>query len=166
MGEITYRDLQPQDFEALHEMVSIWEVTRQLGSWPWPADPEFTRKRATPFEGDGFVWAICENDRLVGTMGIANGEIGYNLHPRLQGRGIGSAAARRAIDHAFANDPKLAFIRAGTWIDNVPSHRLLLRLGFQHRQTRYLPSVARGLPVQCRSYKLFKANYGSHQSAP
>lgn len=54
VGAVTYRAVRPQDFDALHALVSLWDVTRNLGSWPWPPDPEFTAKRCQPFEGDGF----------------------------------------------------------------------------------------------------------------
>ena len=48
---LTFRDLMPHDAPALHAIVSGWEVVRQLGSWPWPADYDQTLARAVPYAG-------------------------------------------------------------------------------------------------------------------
>ena len=68
MADITYRTVRESDFDAMHRIVSHWDVVRQLGGWPWPPDPDFTRTRAQAYKGNGFVWAICDDDRLIGTM--------------------------------------------------------------------------------------------------
>ena len=63
------------------KLVSIWEVTRNLGTWPWPADEEFTRSQCGPLNGDGFVWGICKDDTLIGTVGVKNGGLLLDIQP-------------------------------------------------------------------------------------
>ena len=146
MPDLTYRNIRPGDFDDLHAMVSHWSVTRQLGGWPWPADPDFTRSRCKPYEGDGFIWAICVDDRLIGTVGVTNGDLGYMLNPAHHGQGIMRRAARAAVDHAFQTSDR-DHLTGSTWYDNPTSARLLERLGFVHWQTTYIRSRARGFPV-------------------
>lgn len=157
MDDVTFRDFRADDYDALWDIATRWDVVRQLGGWKWPACPTQVRDWCKPYAKDnGFVQAICQDDHLIGTIGVTDGEIGYTLNTSAHGQGIGTKAARWAINRAFDADPDLALIRAGTWHDNPASHHLLLKLGFQHRQTRYIHARARGLPTLCRSYKLWR----------
>lgn len=152
----TYRLIRPGDFEDLSRIAQDWEVVRQLGGWRWPYDADQIRDRSRPYEGCGFVWAICVDDRLVGTVGITKGSLGYVLRRDLQRRGIVTRAVHAALETAFA-DPKLGAIAATTWHDNLGSHKILIRLGFTHWQTRYEHALARGLPTLSRHYRLTRA---------
>lgn len=114
MVDLTYRPLEPTDLPALTDIVSNWEVVRQLGSWPWPHDAEFTASRCKSHVGDGFVWGIIHVGRLVGTNGVTDGRIGYSLRRDRWGRGIMSMAAQDAVSHAFST-PTLAAIHGDFW---------------------------------------------------
>ncbi|MFQ1700862.1 GNAT family N-acetyltransferase [Loktanella agnita] len=160
MTEITYRNIVPDDLNDLHEIMSHWSVVRQLGGWPWPADPAFTKSRCKAFAGNGFVWGICQNDRVIGMVGVTNAEIGYVLHPDFHGRGIVSRAARHACDHAFDKDG-CAEINASTWGDNPGSAHLLGKLGFRHWRTGYERSKARGYPVITHYWRLTRRDRDS-----
>lgn len=153
MHDVTYRDLGKDDLPVLHEIGSHWHVVRQLGSWPWPPDPAFTLSRCRPYRGTGFVWAVCRNDRLIGTMAVTGGELGYMFAPDTHGQGIATVCARDAIAHAFANYswPEL---RAVCWHDNRASARVLGKCGFVHWQTLYEQSKARRLPVLTHRFRL------------
>ena len=158
MADITYRDLRPDDLEDLTTLVLHWPVVRQLGSWPWPPDPALTESRCKPFAGDGFVWAICRDDRLIGTVGVTQGDLGYMLIPAQQGQGIMVRAACTAVDHAFATQDR-DVITGSSWYDNPASYRILQRLGFQHWQTRYVRSKARGVPTLVHHLRLTRATW-------
>lgn len=160
MGDISYRPLRETDFEALHTIVSIWDVTRNLGGWPWPADPDYTRSRCKPYVGEGFVVAICDDDRLIGTLGVTNGSIGYQLSPTHHRRGIMKAAATYAINRGF-NDLGHETISATTWHDNEASHRLLLGLGFRQYKTIYERGATRNYPTLARYYRLPRNRWDS-----
>lgn len=56
-------------------------------------------------------------------------EIGWRLHPDSWGRGIGSEAARRVLDHAWAGG--LTRLVAVTHPLNLPSQRLAERIGMR-----------------------------------
>lgn len=164
MADLTYRSVQPRDFDALSVMMSDWLVVRQLGGWPWPYDADFTRSRCQPYEGEGFVWAICIADQLVGTVGVTNGDLGYVLAAAHHDKGIMSRAARAAVDHAFETT-KRDYLTGSTWYDNAASYRLLQKLGFRHWQTRYTHAKARKMPTLVHHHRLTRADWDRLRSA-
>jgi RimJ/RimL family protein N-acetyltransferase len=164
MVELTYRSLEPDDFENLSEVVSHWSVVRQLGGWPWPPDPAFTMGRTKPYDGEGFVWAICANNALCGTIGVTNGDLGYMLSPAQHGKGIMGQAARAAIDHAFASGDR-DVLTGSTWHDNAASYRLLQSLGFQHWQSRYMHAKARARPTMVYHLRLTRSDWDRLRTA-
>lgn len=157
MPELTYRDLAPDDTDALHAIMSDWSVVRQLGGWPWPPSRAFTASRSVPYaKGDGFIWGVFADGVLAGTVGVTGGWLGYAFSPRFQGQGIGGRSVRHGITHAFERFD-LARIEANTWDDNRPSYALLQKLGFTHWQTHYEHAKARGLPVLCHEHRLTRS---------
>ena len=143
-ARLWYRDLQPFDAEALHEIVSNWDVVRQLGSFPWPADPAFTATRAMPYSGDGFAWGVHLAGALIGTVAVTKGELGYMIAPAQWGKGFATEACRFALTHAFEILP-LDEITAGVWADNAASRGLLTKLGFEGTAETNEMSKARGV---------------------
>lgn len=85
--------------------------------------------------------ATADTDRLVGDLGLhvsadaESAEIGYTLAPQWQGRGLATAAVREAVLLLFAATP-VARIVGVTDARNLPSARLLERVGFACRETR------------------------------
>ena len=143
-ARLSFRDLQPADTADLHAIVSDWAVVRQLGSFPWPADPGFTATRAVPYRGIGFAWGICLAGALIGTVAVTKGELGYMIAPAYWRQGYAAEACRVALNHAFgALD--LAEITAGVWADNAASQALLAKLGFEITAQTSEMSKARGV---------------------
>ena len=165
MAELTYRDLGANDFDALHRIGSQWSVVRQLGGWPWPPNPAFTRGRCKPFAGEGFVWAVCQQDQLIGTMAVTKGELGYMFAPEVHGRGIATQAAHHAIAKAWA-DYDWSVLKASVWYDNPASAAVLRKCGFVHWQSRYTRSLARGLPTMVFHYRLTRNDWDRLRTAP
>jgi RimJ/RimL family protein N-acetyltransferase len=153
MGDLTYRAIGAGDFDALHGIVSHWAVVRQLGGWPWPANPSFTQGRCKPYTGTGFVHGVCLHGKLIGSMAVTGGELGYMFAPQTHRRGIATRAAKDAIAQAFA-EYDWPTLRAGCWHDNAASARVLTKCGFTHWQTRFEHSKARGYPVITHHYRL------------
>ena len=88
--------------------------------------------------GEGLMWAITLKDdpKLIGTIGIWNikkekdeAEIGYELLPRYQGKGIMLEALKAAIKYAFETIG-LKTIVAESNINNQRSINLLQKCGF------------------------------------
>lgn len=87
---------------------------------------------------DCYYWAICckNTNKLMGTTCLWNiseedtkGEIGYELHPDYQGKGIMHEAVSAVIDFAF-NALHFAELTATTKPENVASIKLLDKHGF------------------------------------
>lgn len=80
-------------------------------------------------------------DVLVGDIGLhlsddsQTGEVGFTLAPASQGHGVASAAVKEALQLLFAATP-VSRILGITDVRNMPSVRLLERLGFECRETR------------------------------
>ena len=58
--------------------------------------------------------------------------IGYGVHGDLRGQGLSVETAFAVIDQAFKHHAELKEIRAHTDAKNVPSMRVLEKLGFSH----------------------------------
>lgn len=163
-ARLTLRPLGPDDFAALHDIVSDWQVVRQLGSWPWPPDPKFTRSRCG-LAGDapGFVFAIEQDGRMVGTVGLHESKlgvagIGYSLHRSKHGSGIMTEAVFAALDHGFATYP-WDQVEATVWHDNPASARILQKAGFTRGPDLTEHSVARGVETKMHSFTLSRGDY-------
>lgn len=155
-ARLTYRSLQATDLEALHGLVSHWEVVRQLASWPWPPERDFTRTRAQPYTGHGFVWGVFRDGRLIGTVGITD-DLGYMFSPNVWGQGYGEEACRTAIAQAFKTDRD--HLVAGIWADNLASLGLLRKLGFRVVEDDRTLNMARGVEVAGHGLRLERADW-------
>lgn len=158
--EVAYRRVRPEDFDAMHSLVSEWEVARNLGSWPWPPDTAFTHKRCVPFEGDGFLWAICVADRLIGTVSVVRGELGYMLHPDHQGQGVVTCAVQDALCHAF-DALNMRDVHSEIWADNAASRHILTQAGFTLSREYMDHSIARNEATASETYTLSHATWVS-----
>ncbi len=83
-------------------------------------------------------WAITlkDGDTLIGTICMWNisfennmAEIGYELHPDFQGKGLMHEAIRKVIEYGF-NKMKLEIITACTYADNRRSTNVLIKNNF------------------------------------
>lgn len=109
------REYSPEDFEAIHEILSDPETMRH---YPKPFDESRTRQwiawNLENYQDYGFgLWAVVlkETGRLIGDCGLTlqniDGEtlpeIGYHIHKKYWRQGFGSEAARAVRDWAFQN---------------------------------------------------------------
>ena len=152
-GVITYREVGPQDFDALFALVSIWDVTRNLGSWSWPPDEALARERTQPFQGEGFVWVMCKDGAFIGTVSVVRGALGYMLHPDHHGKGIMQNAVRDALSNAFESSG-VQEVTADIWADNVASKHILTKFGFTLTVQEVVHALARDEPTESETYRL------------
>jgi RimJ/RimL family protein N-acetyltransferase len=100
-------------------------------------------------------------DRLVGDIGLylsedsSIGEVGFTLEPSAQGRGIASRAVSEALQLMFSAT-NVARIVGVTDERNLPSIRLLERLGFEFMESRRV--VYRGKPCKELVYALLRGD--------
>jgi ribosomal-protein-alanine N-acetyltransferase len=103
--------------------------------------------------------AIAERETggLVGDIGLhlnvdgTEAEIGFSMDPAAQGRGLATEAVRMALAVLFASTD-VARVVATTDARNVPSIRLLERLGMQRVQT--VAAMFRGEPCTEHKYSI------------
>tara|TARA_R110002095_G_scaffold113805_1_gene99328 strand:- start:67 stop:564 length:498 start_codon:yes stop_codon:yes gene_type:complete len=127
---IALHNFRPDDFAPMLDIVADYRVVEMVGSWPWPAQPAFTKMRLTTPEAQaGKVQAICVNGVLAGTIGLVRGEIGYLLGRRFWGQGFASKAVAGFLAELHARfGPQV--LEAGAYADNPASARVLEKLGF------------------------------------
>ncbi len=95
-------------------------------------------------KNDAMFWAITlkDNLKLIGTVSLWNisieyskAEIGYELLPQFQGKGIMHEAIAKVIQFGFEN-MKLQTIEAFTHLENIQSAKLLEKSNFT-RDTKF-----------------------------
>lgn len=150
------RRVHPRDRAAFQAYRSLPELGRYQG-WSPMLDAEALAfldqmHRAPLFTPGQWIQlgiAEPESDALVGDIGLylsedgASGEVGFTLQPSAQGRGVASRAVREAIRLFFAATSATRVLGI-TDERNLPSIRLLVRLGFDFIERRQV--VLRGQP--------------------
>lgn len=139
------RKLVRDDAEALFATLSdpkqcefmlraAFTTVEELGDWL--CDPEWTGRSWSAFDkaSGEFVARIVAAPKEDGTA-----ELGYVTALHRQGEGIAVECAHRLLEHLFEVDRQHRVI-AGTDPRNIPSNRILEKLGFR-REAHFLQSV-------------------------
>lgn len=136
------RAFRDDDVDALFAIYSDARVMRYWSFAAWTERRQAEEKLALIArqvrETEMFPWAIADrqDDRLIGGVTLfaidrthRRGEIGYNLHPDHQGKGLANEAVRLALRFAF---DRLGLERIEADIDprNEASCRFVEKLGF------------------------------------
>lgn len=163
MVEITterlfWRRADPGDLDALHALVSDYEVVKDTATWPSPPDRAFSAGRCVPFDLDkGLVGHVFLAGSLIGAMGVNGGEtggvLGYMFARAHWGRGYATEIGRALVAAAFA---RYAWpeISACVFDVNPASARVLEKLGFEVTGHCAGPSAARGATLPMRTFRL------------
>lgn len=161
---VVLRRHEPRDHARIVEACSAPETRQWLGELPQP----YTHSDAESFvagleerhaNGTAVTWAMADpdSDGLVGTISLfdirdgRDAEIGYWVHPEACGRGVGTAACRLALRHAFValEDGGLGLerVRALAAEHNTGSRRVLEKAGltYQGRERRLVVVDGGGL---------------------
>lgn len=153
------RRAQPGDLDALHALVSHYDVVKMTATWPWPADRAFTAGRSVPFAADkGMVGPVFQRGQLVGVMGVSSldaerAELGYMFAPEVWGMGFATEMGRELIAHCW----KIygwSEITACVFDDNGASDRVLEKLGFAYEGPCRGYCRARDQELPTRTYRL------------
>ncbi len=157
------RPFQPDDFAPFHAMVSDYEIVKMLGNWPYPAQPEYTRARMfTPEAKAGAVMVIEVGGAFAGTIGGADGGIGYALAREYWGRGLASWALGEMLDRMF-DGTALAAATACVWHGNPASERVLIKNGFRMIGECEDFCKARNERLKNNSFRLSRADWARAQ---
>jgi RimJ/RimL family protein N-acetyltransferase len=152
-ARLTLRPYEEGDLTALHDMFGRADVCRYLLWEPMDLDQARAllerRVRQTRIESDGdaILLAAVEaaTGRTVGELMLRlvsgehrQGEIGWSLHPDVQGRGLATEGAREVLRLGFG-EMGLHRIVAKTDPRNVASLRVMERLGMR-REAQFVDS--------------------------
>ncbi len=124
-----------------------FDVSRWLSSVPHPFTADdlrlFTLKGESRWPN---MAAITLSGEFIGALGTGGG-LGYWLKPEFWGRGIISEAAAALVDFYFENTSEEQ-LKAGHFIGNAASARVLAKLGFVEvaRDTQPCAAQGRDLP--------------------
>ena len=137
------RQSRPSDAEAIFAVLSQEAVTRHYNLSPLTSVEQaqaLVERRAAAFgRRERIRWAIArrEDDVVVGSCGFvhwdrndARAEIGYELAPQWQGRGVMRESLSAMLGFGFG-PMRLNRVEALVVPENAPSQHLLSRLGFE-----------------------------------
>ncbi len=137
------RQIEAEDLQQVYSLRSDEQVNLFLDRKPALSEDDakiFIDKIIKAVEQNEVIyWAIClkENPRLVGTIGLfdfsstcQSAEIGFELNPFYQHKGIMHEALSLVIPYAFQT-LELKTISAFSTADNINSIRLLEKNGFR-----------------------------------
>ena len=142
------RQSRPDDAEATLAVLSSEAVCRYYDLSPLALPEEaadLIAGRAAAFERHERIrWALArrEDDVVIGSCGLSRwdeaagqAEVGYELAPASQGRGLMREALTAILGFGF-DRMRLRRVEANVVPDNEPSRRLLRRLGFHEVELR------------------------------
>lgn len=157
---LTLRRAHPDDLEAMHLLVSDFEVSKMTASWPSPPDRGFTATRCQPMDpAKGMAGPVFAGGEMVGMMGVHDDPkgpgLGYAFRRDHWGKGYATEIGRALIAHTWATYdwPSL---RGCVFDDNAGSSRVLEKLGFKFSEQSEGPCKARGGPQSMRIYHLHR----------
>jgi len=140
---LTLRRFSCDDSQQLFKLDNDPEVMRYInGGIPTPMEVINTRSLPLMLNHDGSpfgFWAAQRNasDEFIGWFSLrttgpdeTQAELGYRLHRSAWGKGYASEGSRALLSTAFANSD-LATVTAQTYEKNLPSQRVLEKLGMQ-----------------------------------
>lgn len=162
-ARLTLRPGWPEDAPALTQTIAHEAVVANLSRAPWPYALEDAEEfLAKPRAADDARFVILGHEadypRIIGTIAVwfqdDAYELGYWLTPAAWGRGYATEAGRVMIQmarHALG----VKHIRAGHFVDNPASGRVLTKLGFRPTGA-VVPrfSLARGAEAPCAVFEL------------
>jgi L-phenylalanine/L-methionine N-acetyltransferase len=141
--EITVRHAEPADYEALHRIMSGPKAAAGTLQLPLQPVEVWRRRLAEPPEGL-FMLVACVEGEVVGNLGLHTspnrprirhaGSIGMAVRDDWQGRGVGTALLRTALDLAD-NWLNLSRVELTVYSDNAAGIALYEKFGFETEGT-------------------------------
>ena len=141
--EITVRHAEPDDYEAMHRIMSAPKVAAGTLQLPLQSAEAWRKRLAEPPEGL-FLLVACVDGEVVGNLGLEThpnrprmrhaGSIGMAVRDDWQGRGVGTALLRAALDLAD-NWLNLSRVELTVYTDNAAGIALYEKCGFEMEGT-------------------------------
>ena len=133
------RRAEPDDYSAIHEIFSCPKAFAGTLQLPYQSREHWRQRLAKPEDGTYYLVAVVA-DRVVGMLGLHTfpnkprrrhvAALGIGVHDDWQGKGIGTALMRAAIDMAD-NWLNLTRLELEVYTDNEAAIGLYERFGFE-----------------------------------
>ncbi|HEY8421626.1 MAG TPA: GNAT family N-acetyltransferase [Thermoclostridium sp.] len=136
---LTIRKFCTEDFDDFAELIRDKMASEYaIYDYPFPTDDESLKKILDYFTGTDEFYAVelTGTNKVIGFLTLNNcGEegvrnLGYCLHTLYQGKGYGTEAVSEIIRYA-KEELKIKKLITGTAKNNIPSVRLLSKVGFK-----------------------------------
>lgn len=135
--EITVRHIEPGDYTAIHAIYASPKVIWGTLQLPFPSAEQWRKRLSEPPEGL-YNLVACADSEVVGQLGLHTSirprrrhvaNLGMAVRDDWQGKGIGSALMRAAVDlsEQWLNIER---IQLDVYTDNEPAVRLYQKFGF------------------------------------
>ena len=172
LGEFKLRDLMLSDKQGYFDMMSDPEVTKFQSDEDIPVSLEESENEIKFWGGlfyrkQSVFWSVAdsETDKFMGTVGYNNwnfnnrrGEISYDLKREYWRKGIMTKALTNALVFGFKN-MELYRIEARTMMDNIPSQKLLEKIGFKMEGIQRGYRIIRNEPVDVALYSIIRPDF-------
>lgn len=148
---------------ALVALLNDWELIKNTAALPFP----FTERDADEWLAQDEDQMACDRILLRKAVALANGGpligavdlferdgeacVAYWIGRSYWGKGYATEAARALLTHVFATT-RIDHVRAGIFVENAASARVLEKLGFQVRGEFDIDAPERGGPRRVRRY--------------
>lgn len=152
--KIAIRAAEAGDYEALAQLHADRNAYSQTLQLPYPSHELWRQRLARQDDAHHLLVAIIGGD-LVGSLGLTRytrarrahvGEIGMAVRDAWQGKGVGSALMRAALDLAD-NWLGLRRLELQVYIDNVSAIALYRKFGFEVEGTHRAHAIRNGAYV-------------------
>ncbi|HMM30647.1 MAG TPA: GNAT family N-acetyltransferase [Clostridia bacterium] len=162
------RAWQESDAADVVHAINNKEVLNNLRDGiPYPyslADAEsFIRSRLDVDKNEAFAWAITDNGRVIGSIGIfrkgnihrLTAEMGYYLAEDFWGKGIATEAVREAVSYVFLHTD-IVRVYAEPFARNLASCRVLEKAGFTFEGVLRKNAIKNGEILDMRLYSIVR----------
>lgn len=144
--KIQLKILEKADAQNLHALRTNPEVTkyikRDINKTLLDMEDYIEEKLSDPKKPMFFTIKTLDNNEFAGTICLWKinpaekyAEVGYELLPSFQRKGIMSHALKTILDFAF-NELGFEYIEAYTHHENIPSRKMLGKVGFKHIENK------------------------------
>jgi ribosomal-protein-alanine N-acetyltransferase len=174
LGSIRLRDLMLSDKEEYYAMMSDPEVVKYLSDEDIPTSVESAEQEIKFWGGlfyrkQSVFWAVADttNNKFIGTVGYNSwnihnrrAEISYDLMRDHWRKGIMTKALNNALVFGFKN-MDLMRIEARTMLENIPSQKILEKVGFKKEGILRSYRIIRGEPTDVLIYSLVRSDFAA-----